>query len=210
MTRINLLSVEHKVVVKEAAAPSSDRLMAIGAAFILLVSVGFLGWRYWALGEESRQLEAQIAMAQEETTQLQSVIAQVAQFEQRRVQLQERVTLIEQLRSNQTGPVHMLDQISRALPPMVWLTELKQTAEANEVVIAGRSTVATGLPDFVGSLEASGYFTKSVEIVSTTSEPLPTPPGDLVTFEIKATFQPPARPRPGAEATTTAATKSEN
>ena len=34
--------------------------------------------------------------------------------------------LIEQLRNGQTGPVHMLDQISRALPPMLWLTELKQ------------------------------------------------------------------------------------
>ena len=34
--------------------------------------------------------------------------------------------LIEQLRKDQTGPVHMLDQISRALPPMLWLTEMKQ------------------------------------------------------------------------------------
>ena len=53
---------------------------------------------------------------------------QVQQFEQRKAQLQQRVALIEQLRKDQTGPVHMLDQISRALPPMLWLTELKQTA----------------------------------------------------------------------------------
>ena len=53
---------------------------------------------------------------------------QVQQFEQRKAQLQQRVALIEQLRKDQTGPVHMLDQISRALPPMLWLTELKQGA----------------------------------------------------------------------------------
>ena len=62
--------------------------------------------------------------------------------------------LIEQLRKGQTGPVHMLDQISRALPPMLWLTELKQGADANEVVIDGRCTTLTGLSDFVANLEA--------------------------------------------------------
>ena len=64
----------------------------------------------------------------------------------------------------------MLDQISRALPPMLWLTELKQTPVANEVVIDGRCTTLTGLSDFVGNLEASGYFKRSVEIVSSTTE----------------------------------------
>ena len=201
MTRINLLSIERKAVVTEVAAPASDRLMALGAAAILILCVGLIGWRYSVVTGESKQLDAEIAAAQEETTQLQSVIAQVAQFEQRRLQLQQRVTLIEQLRSNQTGPVHMLDQISRALPSMVWLTELKQTTEANEVVIAGRSTTPNGVPDFVSNLEASGYFKKSVEIVSSTSEPLPIPPGDLVTFEIRAIFQ-----QPGARGGGTAAT----
>ena len=102
--------------------------------------------------------------------------------------LQQRVVLIEQLRSAQAGPVHMLDQISRALPPMLWLTELKQAG--SEVVIDGNCTALTGLSDFVANLEASGYFKRSVEIVSTTTEPLPQPPGELIKFSIKAQFQP--------------------
>ena len=89
------------------------------------------------------------------------------QFEQRKAQLQQRVALIEQLRKDQTGPVHMLDQISRALPPMLWLTELKQRPTPTKCVIDGRCTTLTGLSDFVGNLEASGYFKRSVEIVST-------------------------------------------
>ena len=91
------------------------------------------------------------------------------QFEQRKAQLQQRVLLIEQLRKGQTGPVHMLDQISRALPPMLWLTELKQGA--NDVTIDGRCTTLTGISDFVANLEATGYFKRSIEIVSTTAEP---------------------------------------
>ncbi len=104
------------------------------------------------------------------------------------------MSLIEQLRRDQTGPVHMLDQISRALPPMLWLTDLKQGANPDEVLIEGRCTTLTGLSDFVANLEQSGYFRKSVEIVSSQSEtPQPTQRGELIRFGIKAIFQ-----RPGS------------
>ena len=76
--------------------------------------------------------------------------------------------LIEQLRKSQTGPVHMLDQISRSLPPMLWLTALKQDDTA--ITIDGRCTSLTALSDFVANLEATGYFKKSVEILSSQLE----------------------------------------
>jgi type IV pilus assembly protein PilN len=150
----------------------------------------FIGWRYWTLNRDSTRLDAQISAAQQETTRLHSVILQVQQFEQRKAQLQQRVVLIEQLRNGQTGPVHMLDQISRALPTMLWLTEVKQDAKSpNDVTIDGRSTTITGLSDFVVNLEASGFFKRSIEIVSTTTESMPGPPGELIRFSIKAVFQ---------------------
>jgi len=83
----------------------------------------------------------------------------------------------------------MLDQISRALPPMLWLTELKQIGP--DVVIDGRCTTLTGLSDFVSNLEASGYFKRSIEIVSTQTETITQPPGELIKFSIKAQFQRP-------------------
>jgi type IV pilus assembly protein PilN len=114
--------------------------------------------------------------------------------------LQERVALIEKLRQEQTGPVHMLDQISRALPPALWLTEIKQSENPNEVVISGKCTELTGLTDFVSNLEASGYFKRSIDIVKSETETSKSPVAQLVTFSIRAQFQ-----RPGtAEAPTTA------
>src|SRR5262249_16943993 len=101
----------------------------------------------------------------------------------------------------QTGPVHMLDQVSRALPPTLWLTELKQNDKVpGEVVIDGRATTLTSLSDFVSNLEASGYFKKSIEIVNTTAEPMATPPAELIKFSIRAQFLSPAdaKPAPGA------------
>jgi type IV pilus assembly protein PilN len=149
MIRINLLAVERERAKKKAGAAfgTTTQKLTVGCSLILVLAALFIGWRYWTISHESTKLDADIAAAQQETTRLHSVIQQVQQFEQRKAQLQQRVVLIEQLRRGQTGPVHMLDQISRALPPMLWLTELKQSPDGS-VVIDGRCTALTGLSDF--------------------------------------------------------------
>src|SRR5262245_62406749 len=154
MIRINLLAVERERAKQKTAAAfgTTAQKLTVGCSLILILAGLFIGWRYWALGRQSVQLDNEIAAAQQETTRLHSVILQVQQFEQRKAQLQQRVVLIEQLRKGQTGPVHMLDEISRALPPMLWLTELRQAD--NAVVIDGRCTAINGLSEFVGNLEA--------------------------------------------------------
>ena len=200
MIRINLLSIERERSKKKSAVFQAGQKLTIGASLILILAALFVGWRYWTVTRESTQLDAAIAAAQQETTRLHSVIQQVQQFEQRKAQLQQRVVLIEQLRSGQSGPVHMLDQISRALPPMLWLTELKQSD--TDVVIDGKATTQTAVSDFVASLEASGYFKRSVDIVSTTVEAMSPGPGELVKFSIRAVFQQPGGTIPPAAAGT--------
>jgi type IV pilus assembly protein PilN len=196
MIRINLLSADREKVKKKAAFGTPQK-MVVGCSLILVLALGIMGWRYWSATSDSASLDAEITAAQQETTRLRSVIQQVQQFEQRKAQLQQRVVLIEQLRKEQTGPVHMLDQISKALPPMLWLLQVRQDPRApDSVVIDGRSTTLTGLSDFVGNLEASGYFKRSVEIVSTVAESIPQPPGELIRFQLRALFVIPGREAP--------------
>jgi len=202
MIRINLLSTDRSATKKRKPLQSGQKMTA-ACSLILVLTGAFVAWRYVSLTRDSTRLDAEIAAAQQETTRLHNVIRQVQEFEQRKAQLQQRVVLIEQLRKSQTGPVHMLDQISRALPNMLWLTEVKQNPKLDdEVLIEGRSTSLTGLSDFVMNLEASGYFKRSIEIVSTTTEAIPQPPGELIRFQIRALFQRPdaakAKPATGA------------
>jgi type IV pilus assembly protein PilN len=198
MIRINLISGDRPRAAAKSRLPQFNfkgQQLTVGCGLILLSTAGLIGWRYLKVTRDSAQLDVAIAEAQQETVRLHSLIGDVQKFEQRRAQLQQRVSLIEQLRKDQTGPVHMLDQISLALPPMLWLTDLKQTAATNEVVIEGRCTGLTGLSDFVANLEASGYFKKSVEILSTQVEGGQTTSGELIKFAVKAQFV-----RPGAVA----------
>jgi Tfp pilus assembly protein PilN len=79
---------------------------------------------------------------------------------------------------------------------MLWLTEIKQTGA--DIVITGVSTTQTAVSDFITGLEGTGYFKRSIDIVNTTTETLPRPPGELVRFSIRAQFQTPAPPAAAA------------
>jgi type IV pilus assembly protein PilN len=124
------------------------------------------------------------------------VLAQVQKFETRKAQLQQRVTLIEQLRRGQTAPVHILDEVSRAIPDRLWLISMLQRGQ--DFTIEGRTTTLTGLSDFVSNLESSPWFKKPVEIVDSSVDQGPN--GDLVRFSVRATMQNPEAPPPAAPA----------
>ena len=76
-----------------------------------------------------------------------------------------RVDLIDQLRQGQNAPVHMIDQVSRALPEMTWLTNITQSNDGYTLTMQGRCLTLTSLSDFIGNLEGSRYFIRPVEIV---------------------------------------------
>jgi type IV pilus assembly protein PilN len=205
MIRINLLAAERESKKKKATFQSGQKV-TFACSLVLVLTGVVIGWRFLAISRESKKLDEDIAKAQTEATRLHAVIQQVQQFEQQKAQLQQRVVLIEQLRRSQTGPVHMLDQVSRSMPPMLWLTNLKQ--DDSGVTIDGRSTTQTGVSDFVGNLEGSGYFKRSVDIVVSQTELIQQPPGQLVRFSLKGVFQTPGDA--AAAAATTTATVAKN
>jgi type IV pilus assembly protein PilN len=201
MIRINLLASERAQAKKKIVFPVGQKITVL-CSLILVVAVVFIGWRFWTLTRQSAQLDKDISLAQIERGRLQSVMQKVKDFEDRKAQLSQRVVLIEDLRKEQKGPVHMLDELSKALPPMLWLTEVKQVA--GDVVIDGNSTTQTGVSDFASNLEASGYFKKSVDIVSTKSVALAKGSGDLVAFTLRAQFRTPGEAKAAAAAAATA------
>lgn len=183
MIKINLLSVDRERAKRKAKFQVGQKV-TVACSLILVAAALVVGWWFWSLQRASADLDQQIADAERETQRLQSVIQQVAQFEGRRAQLQQRVTLIEELRKGQTGPVHLLDQISKALPEAMWLTDLKQAA--NEITVEGRCTSLNALSDFVSALEASGLFERPVEIIDSRVEPASNDTPELIRFSVRA------------------------
>jgi type IV pilus assembly protein PilN len=186
MIRINLLGVERQKV-KAAAFDISQHAGAACAVMLVLASAG-TGWWFWSLRQESAQVDADTAAANREAARLKSLLTEVAQFEARTKQLQERVQLIERLRAGQSVPVQLLDHISRSLPDMLWLTGMEQDGSA--VTIQGRSTTLIALSDFVGNLGSNALLIKPVEIVNSQVEPGETSKNgqsspDLISFTVR-------------------------
>jgi type IV pilus assembly protein PilN len=186
MIRINLIAGERRAA--KAPAKTFDiaqKITLIGSLILVLTAAG-VGWRFWANRQAEAQMASDLTTAKNEEQRLAEVLKQVSDFEAQREELQRRVALIDELRKGQSAPVHMIDQISRSLPEMTWLTSVKQ--EAFDVTINGRCTTLTALSDFVGNLEATRYFKRPVEIVSSVVVDDKEGP-ELIEFTIKGTFQ---------------------
>jgi type IV pilus assembly protein PilN len=191
MIRINLLAVERDRAKRRAAAPTTgpqvtQQRITLACSLILVLTALGIGWWYWSLKVQSDRVEEDIVTSQKETARLRTLIQQVQTNDARRAQLQERVGLIEELRKGREGAVRMLDEISRSMPDMLWLTEIKQ--QGADLTITGRCMSLTALSDFVDNLKLGGYF-KPVEILESQVEtPQPAGLSGLTRFSIKATF----------------------
>ena len=186
MIRINLLGTERKQAKKAPAIDLGQRL-TVACSLILVASVAGIGWWYWTLQNESARVDNEIVMKTAEAARLQSLLTEVQKFEAQRTQLQQRVQLIEQLRSGQSVPVQLLDHVSKSLPDMLWLTDMNQ--DAGSVTIQGRSTTLIALSDFVANLGNGGFLKKPIDIVNSVVENnrSSTAPGaELINFTVKA------------------------
>ena len=183
MIRINLLTVDRERTKRKATFQTGHKI-TVACSLILVAAALGVGWWFSSLQRDSADLDRQIADAERETQRLSGVIQQVAQFEGRRAQLQQRVTLIEELRKGQTGPVHLLDEISKSIPESMWLTDLKQTA--TEITLDGRCTSLNSLSDFVSALESSNLFERPVEIIDSRVEAATALLPELIRFSVRA------------------------
>ena len=191
MIRINLLAVDRQRATKRVLITPAHRV-TIGATVILVATAGLVTWWFLSLRAQSLQLDEELARAEAETLQVRSVLEKVRKFESQKALLQQRVTLIEQLRKGQHAPVHLLDEISRSLPDRLWLNDLSQTGA--EFTIGGMTDSLTAVSDFVANLESTRWFKKPVEIVDSQAT-TDAKAGELIRFQVKAQFvDPTAKP----------------
>ena len=125
MIRINLLGVERQKA-QEGASPSTSASSSTLACSLILVVAGASA-SAGGTGRSTRRrraLDAEIAAAQQRSDAAAvGARARCSSSKRGAAQLQQRVALIEQLRSGQSVPVQLLDHVSRSLPDMLWLTE---------------------------------------------------------------------------------------
>jgi type IV pilus assembly protein PilN len=157
MIRINLLAVERPAEKKKKAAAGGGPSGIQAYLFLAFFCGGaalLCAFLYFLKQSQLGELDTKIAQAQKRQQELKAIKAQVDAFEAKKKMLDAKVSLIEQLKAQQGGPVHMLDEVSKALPDFVWLTSLDQTG--NSVKFAGESNGLSAVADFISNLQQSG------------------------------------------------------
>ena len=200
MIRINLSGTDRPAKKRRggAAAAVGGAPSAPGAmqAYLLLgIFVGgallvCLGLFFYVSGQ-IRELDTKIATAEQRQRELQEIKRQVDALELKRATFQRKVDLIERLKAEQSGPVHMLDEVSKSLPDYVWLTALDQTGTA--VRFTGQSNGLTSVADFISNLERSGWC-PNVDLASSTEA------NNIITYALTAQFKNPEVAKKEAEA----------
>ena len=159
MIRVNLSGTPRKQAAKVAAKPASST-NALPLVHLLIVAVAGLGGYLWysSLNAQSMELTDRIASLQEQQKQLEAVIKQDQVYEARKIALESRIRVIEDLRKNQLSPVVVLDALDEAIDRTryVWLSSLSQNNAT--FTMAGTGSSVDALSEFVSNLKATGYF----------------------------------------------------
>jgi type IV pilus assembly protein PilN len=167
MIKVNLLAITPGSAPAREWLPREQRSAAVGLVLLMATSIGVGGW-WWYLRHERTTVEQSITTAEAELVRLKDVATLVDRATARKVELAERVDLIERLRATMRAPVSLLETVSRSVPHGLWLLELKQIGTT--IQLDGRATSLTGVTEFAEQMANSGLFQRPVEIDSTTTE----------------------------------------
>lgn len=181
MIRVNLLGAVPPAP-RRAWLPADQKSAAAGLVMLVATAAGVGGW-WWQTLRAEKAVDQQIAAAQADLTRLKSVAALVDRAVARKVELSERLGLIDRLHRTQRAPVDLLETISRSVPDGLWLLEMKQSGNAFQ--FEGRALSLTALTDFVEHLQTSGRFGRPIDIVTTNMEMVQDV--SVVRFALKAT-----------------------
>jgi type IV pilus assembly protein PilN len=162
LIRINLLTEA-----RAAAAKKKGPALPTGAKLNNLLMVGglalgaiYIGTMFLVLHSKNRKLDTEIAQAKEEVARLKSIIDEVKGYEDKKRSLEEKISLINSLKTNQKGPVRLMDEVSKALPDLVWLTDMSM--QGDQLTMKGRTLSPNAVATYLENLKKSAYFAEPV------------------------------------------------
>ncbi len=145
MIRINLL-IQRQGLASKKAIDARNFLITVGVAMVLTVFAGIgsgmvMDRKIGALQQQKAAVESRLRV-------LKTKAAEIANYESDRQSFEDKIAVIQKLRTNQSQPVMLLDQIARNLPDRAWL--IRMDAKGDKLTVVGR---AMGNSDIVEMMD---------------------------------------------------------
>ncbi len=163
MIKINLLR-EPRTKSKQSWSPEQSQV-GIYAIILMFLAVVSMAWWYWYLLGQRTEYTAELEQLQQENLRLQVVRAELQKFERQGKLLDDRIGVIERLKSNQKGPVVLMNAVIDSIPaePRLWLESVSQ--KESQVLIKGQALDVASVAAFISKLSINHPF-KQVELNS--------------------------------------------
>lgn len=161
MMRINLLP--HRQI-KRAERQRQFGLMALFTA-VLAAAIVFLGWTY--LGSKKQAQLDRNTRLEQGIAQLDIEIADITELKGQINNVLERKQIVENLQSNRSQAVIVLDELARQLPEGLFLKSIKQVG--NVITLQGVADTNARVATLVRNLEVSNWLGSPVLIEIKTS-----------------------------------------
>jgi type IV pilus assembly protein PilN len=155
MIYINLLPV------RDVQKKEKLRYQILVAALSLGVVLLGCGGIYASVALKISSKKDSIAQTQKEIKKLKKVIGEVQHYKKLQQELQGKLNVLHKLKESKSGPVHMLDELVRAIPNKLWLTSFKESK--GNITMDGVGLNEQVVAQFLQKLEMSPYY-KKVEL----------------------------------------------
>lgn len=159
MIKINLVSEAPTAVATKRKRPEVSMGVKQGDLIllaVLLISLAVVGGQWYLLSSRKAELQETERVRRAERDELQEFIKRVEELEQTREVLRHKIQVINNLKTNQRGPVRIMDEVSRALPDLVWLTAMR--LENNVITLQGIAMDENAVANYIRNLQSSPFF----------------------------------------------------
>ena len=150
MIRINLLPVR--------AAQKKEKLRGQLVILILclILTVAGCGAAYALLSMKVGDVKADISRNQNEINRLKKTLGEVAHFKRLQEELRGKLDVLDKIKAGKTGPVRLLDELSRAVPAKLWIDSFRESG--GNISISGQGLNEETVAQFMRNLENSPYY----------------------------------------------------
>ncbi|MEJ2057806.1 MAG: PilN domain-containing protein [Desulfofustis sp.] len=193
MLRINLLPVRQ---LKKRAKARNQLLLFL---LVFLVVLALLGVTGGLLAAKITDLNEDIVAKTIEKKSFDKVVQEIAELEKKRLDLNNKIKIINQLKTDSSLTVHTLDDVARIIDnKRMWITSFKQNG--GSLALSGYALDNKTIAEFMDNLQLDSAYVNNVNLSNTSLKNVSG--NSLKSFSISASVSSPAPPQEEQSETT--------
>ncbi len=185
MLRINLLPI------RQLRKRTKARNQLLAFFLIFLVVLALLGGAGVLLAAKITELNEDIARKNEEIKSFDAVVKQIAELEKKRLDLNRKIRIINQLKTDSSLTVHILDDVASIIDnKRMWITSFKQSG--GSLALSGYALDNKTIAEFMENLDQNSTYVNGVNLSNTSLKNISG--NSLKSFSITASVSSPQVP----------------